>query len=633
MTINTSLLIAAPMLQDYLVDKDTGLPLANGIVTLYKDTSRSYYKNWYYQTGSPGAYSWVALDNPLRLSSVGTIQDPEGNDVIPFYYPYEETNENVQEAYYITVYSADSNGDPAVLQFTRENFPYNATPVTPTSNFPTYRNYILNNVYWRNAGNLTLTNETDKIIAPSQHDGYTNGDIRFIKNVTGAIDTITFTKMTETLSNDITPEYYLEFQCASVQAGETVKCIQYPVCLHIDTLKNVSATLVMQAQNVAGNANNYVDLYVYQFTGTGAATQPAPILIQRLTLNNSFTKYTIPFIFPDSNGVAVGTGGDDALFIRVQYPLSAVSHINHTKPQLYLSADVPDDNFDTYDEIEAIINSPRTGDVRFSMNAFEPYGYVLVNDGVLSNSGSITPPTNIPVARANIDAWPLYNLLWNSTNTVVCPIFDSTGASTTRGGSAIADWSANKQLQLSLTLGRSLLGLPPAISVTYDRATTPTWGSVAGVFTAVSTTLLYVGAPVYLTGTMPTGGNFVANTVYYAIPAIDGSDTITFQLATTYANALAGTAIAAGAAADNGTDLVTNFALGGAFGQSRHVQLVGEIGAHTHPMTYDGVTQVSSDVNALDVAGGNATTTGSAGLSYPFNIVQPSVYYNVFLKL
>jgi hypothetical protein len=33
MAINTNLLIAAPILQDYLVDKDTGFPLAAGVIT------------------------------------------------------------------------------------------------------------------------------------------------------------------------------------------------------------------------------------------------------------------------------------------------------------------------------------------------------------------------------------------------------------------------------------------------------------------------------------------------------------------------------------------------------------------------------------------------------------------------
>ena len=281
MTINTDLLVAAPMLQDYLVDKVTGFPLANGLISMYKDTARTFYKNWYYQTGVPGAYTWIPLDNPLHLSSVGTIQDPNGNDVIPFYYPFSEDNENEPEPYYVTVYSTDENGDPATLRFTRENFPFQPSNVNPTATNPTWRNYILNNVYWRNLGSQNLTLSTNTVVAPSQHEGYSDGysDIRFLKNITGATDAIAFNPMTQKLDNDVTPEYYLNFKCTALQLGETQKCIQYPVSLHVKTLQNQQATIVFQGQNVAGNTNNYVDLYVYQFLGTGAITQPAPILI------------------------------------------------------------------------------------------------------------------------------------------------------------------------------------------------------------------------------------------------------------------------------------------------------------------------------------------------------------------
>ncbi len=72
MTINTALLIAAPMLQDLLVDKD-GTPMAGGTITLYHDNSRTTLKNWYYQSGTPGNYTYVPLPNPLTLSAAGTI--------------------------------------------------------------------------------------------------------------------------------------------------------------------------------------------------------------------------------------------------------------------------------------------------------------------------------------------------------------------------------------------------------------------------------------------------------------------------------------------------------------------------------------------------------------------------------
>lgn len=450
MTINPSLLIAAPMLQDYLVDKDSGKPLSGGIVSMYQDTARTLYKNWYYQTGVPGAYTWIPLDNPLSLSSSGTIQDPHGNDVIPFYYPYDENDQTILQPYYVTVYSVDSNGLPAVLQFTRENFPFNSVASKPTSNNPTWRNYILNNVYWRNVGSVNLTSVTNQVIAPSQHEGYTNPDIRFLKSATGATDNIAFSPITTTLNGDITPEYSLNFTCTATQAGETQKCIQYPVSLHVDTLQNVQASLTIQAQNVAGNANNYLDLYVYQFLGSGALSQPAPILIQRIVLNNDFTKYTIPFTFPSAEGLVLGNGGDDALFIQIQYPLSLTFAINHTRPQIFLSDSVPDNDFDTYDQIETIINSPRTGDIRTSYNTFSPFGWVPMNDGTIGDASSSA------TTRANIDCWPLFlNLYLNISNTYA-PV---SGGRTSPGNTlaaAYADWSANKTIGIPLASSRSM---------------------------------------------------------------------------------------------------------------------------------------------------------------------------------
>lgn len=651
MPINTNLLVAAPMLQDYLVDKDTGFPLAGGIISLYEDDERSLYKNWYYQTGSPGVYTWVTLDNPLRLSSVGTIQDPNGNDVIPFYYPYDEDDDTIKEAYYITVYSVDSNGNPAVLQFTRENFPFSGSGNTPVSTSPTWRNYILNNVYWRNAGTQTIASDSDVldvVIAPSQHDGYTNPDIRYIKSKNGATDTLTFKSTLAngiTLTNDITPEYYINMKCTGSTDGETQKCIQYPVSLHVETLNSVTGVIKFHAQNVAGNPNNYVDLYFYQFTGTGS-TSPARTLIKHIVLNNNFSLYSVPFTTPNTaSTITLGKGGDDALFFQVEFPLNKTFEINHTKPQLYLSTDYPENDFDTYDQIETIINSPRTGDYRTSMNDFVPFGWVASNDGVISNSGTFTLPTGVISARQNIDTWPLFNLLWKNTNAVFTPIYDSAGMLSSRGADAITDWSANKQLQLTLALGRSLLGLPPAVSVTYDRtaiAPTPAWATVAGVFTmATGATLLYVGSPVYLTGTMPAGGNFTANTIYYAIPATDGSSTTQFQLASSYANALAGTAIAAGAASDNGTSLVVNWALGGAFGESRHVLTVKELAAHVHSGTalvggstvLDGPNNITFGSDSVDANFNVPMQVASDGSNYPHANIQPSFYANVFLKL
>src|SRR5271155_5775489 len=102
MPINTDLLIAAPILQDALVDRD-GTPMSAGTVTCYQDNSRTTLKNWYYQSGTPGNYTYITLPNPLTLSAAGTICDGNGVDTIPFFYPYSELDDEVFQPYYITI--------------------------------------------------------------------------------------------------------------------------------------------------------------------------------------------------------------------------------------------------------------------------------------------------------------------------------------------------------------------------------------------------------------------------------------------------------------------------------------------------------------------------------------------------
>ena len=108
-------------LEELMRDKDSGLPLAGGIVTFYSDINRSVLKPVYQLTGSPPNYSYSVLPNPCTLSTVGTFQDGLGNNIVPFYYPFIGTpsqNTGEQELYYITVVSSGF-----VPQFTRQGWP------------------------------------------------------------------------------------------------------------------------------------------------------------------------------------------------------------------------------------------------------------------------------------------------------------------------------------------------------------------------------------------------------------------------------------------------------------------------------------------------------------------------------
>ena len=616
MAINTSLLIAAPMLQDYLVDNATGLPLANGTITLYQDNSRTTFKNWYYQSGSPGAYTYITLPNPMTLSGIGTIVDNNGNDTIPFFYPVSEVDNTTTQTYYIVV--TNSNGQQ---QFVRQNFPFVPTMAQNVTN-PTLENVLVNGEFWRNIGNTpeastTLTNVTDMVIAPDQHNGFSMPDIRFQKSTTGGVDTLTFKKFAsgdpagQVLQNDITPEYYLNLMCTGIKTGETYKYVQIPISLHIKTLESVDATLVIHAQNVGGGSGNQITIKINQFLGTGAAVNP-PITIETITLTSAWTKYLVHFTFPSAGGLTVGGGGDDALYLQIVFPLSATFNINIAKPQLYLSNDVPTNAFQTYSEVNTIIDSPRTGDFKTSMSTIAPLDWVPCNNGSIGSAGS---PAS---TRANIDTWPLYNLLWTNVNNA----FASVGGG--RGASAIDDFNANKAMVLPQALGQALLGIPPSGTFTYDHTT--------GFLTVNNAGIFYDGSPVILSnsgGALPAA--FTAGTIYYSIHI----NATTIQLASSYANALNGTPVAFGADNGSGTNTIS-FALAGLLGEPRHVQLVAELAAHTHTLTgVNGATSTPAFVSALgtNTPSSDNIPIGLTGSNAPFNVVQPSMYVNLFLKL
>ena len=537
MPINPSLLISAAMLQDYLVDNATGLPLAAGTVTLYRDNSRTTFKNWYYLSGSPGSYTFITLPNPMTLSGVGTIQDGNGNDVIPFFYPYNEDDSQISELYYIVV--TNSNGQQ---QFTRQNFPFgafeSAAPVPSTG--ITLKNYIINNVFWRNAGVITDTNlvanpssgQNEVVLAPSAHDGFSMPDWRYISNVSGGTDTLTFTKFpvgeflnstqVQPQNQDVTPEYYLNFTCTGAGTA-TYKYVQVPLSLHIKTLESVPAVLVIWARcnSSSGTGGNAISLTTLPYTGTGT-TPPivSPVATFNPPVNGVFTKFvTEAFEFQTAVGLPLGAGGDDAWYLQIGFSSSATFSIDIAKVQLYIGDEIPNNDADLYDPIDAVINDARTGDIRQSVNTFAPFGWVPMDDGTIGNGPVGLGPGSRATTRANIDTWPLYSLLWNTfatSNPAILNIYTNAvttpKTASTFGVSAIADWTANKQLQLTQMLGRVIAGTASdmPINITFNNNSNTIFGVGSGSLANVNN-----GMPVVITSVTVGGSTPNLGVVYY----------------------------------------------------------------------------------------------------------------------
>jgi hypothetical protein len=138
-------------LEEAFLDKDTGLPLAGGTITFYRDASRITSKPVYQLTGAPPNYQYIPLDNPLTLSSIGTVQNAGGDNEVIYYYPYDD-NGSAIDLYYVVV--KDSNG---VEQFTREAWPngviadesisnINSLPVQNQVSNPQFTKILINDV-------------------------------------------------------------------------------------------------------------------------------------------------------------------------------------------------------------------------------------------------------------------------------------------------------------------------------------------------------------------------------------------------------------------------------------------------------------------------------------------------------
>lgn len=131
-------------LQEYFVNKDTGFPLAGGYVEFFSDPSFTVPKDVFQQSLVGGTtYDYINLGSTLVLSSVGTFMDDNGDDIIPFLYPYD-SNGQVQ-LYFIRVWSGDPSVQGSVLQFTRQGWPPNfAQGTNPTDVFESSQNVFSN---------------------------------------------------------------------------------------------------------------------------------------------------------------------------------------------------------------------------------------------------------------------------------------------------------------------------------------------------------------------------------------------------------------------------------------------------------------------------------------------------------
>jgi hypothetical protein len=675
MPITISRLVSAPVLQNAILDDQTGLPLANGIIWLYQDNARTTPKNWYYQSGTAGNYTYIPLPNPLTLNAAGAITDNNGNDTDPFYYPYaEQTVGDIEEGsfqpYYITV--QDQFG---AQKFIRQNFPFISQGMPVPAINQTFKNYLVNGEFWRNIApnysasvpqsfNATVLPNQFSLngvpynyatVAPSQHDGFSMPDMIFVKDVNGVpattgVDLISFQQFPlgstvlqamqvpgAPIPNSVTPKWYFNLQCTA-QGTESYKYIQWPIALNVQNFTNLNGVFTFWAQNLG--VNGEISVFIIPFLGTGVIS-PVQQPLRNISLNDNWEFYQIPFPFPNMMGLTLAssssTGGpsDDAWYIQIRFPIKLTCNINIAFPKLYLGTVPPTNDFDDDDQINAIISSSRTGDIKISNSSYM-FGYVPANDGTIGNYASNATTLQSP------EVFQLYQLLWNiaqpydsgSDSNPICQMYTSLGAKTNFSAAgplgAVTDFNANKQLQLTSMFGRVMAGTIPASALlpSFNNAIVAS-NSGGNLLISGNGNLFYQGQPVSFTTTGTLPDSIVANAIYY----VTNIASSTFNLAISYTDAITGTPVVAWvSSAGSGTVIHLNVQ-GAEIGEYGHILTRPEL---PDPLTTTagqlGTTSAGTNFVANTASHATATVSNQGG-NQPHNNVQPLTFYNIFFKL
>lgn len=122
-------------------------------------------------------------------------------------------------------------------------------------------------------------------------------------------------------------------------------------------------------------------------------------------------------------------------------------------------------NLGASSEDSAPATNAQLEEVKAMLKALVPPGSLLYGRWVTApagwvkeDGGTIGSTASGATTRANADTIDLYTHLWNTFNNTKLPIQNSSGAASTRGSSAAADFAANKRLPLFDTRTRFIRG-------------------------------------------------------------------------------------------------------------------------------------------------------------------------------
>lgn len=313
-------------------DKETGLPLRNGVIYTWEDESRTTPKPLFKISGTPPNYVYTELPNPLDLNSIGSFQDPNTNeDIAPYFFPYdsEDADANIQ-LYFYEVYS-EGGKTSGVLQFTREGQPNLAEEVGPPEQ--QFENYIPNGQFLSHNDLAALpdgTKEAGEIRAATTV--VAQGGWTFDRPENSASkDIYSFDRFPDTYDN---PRFAFHIKCESPDEGDTFKDLRVEFR---DVNKFASLT---QEYTFAFSATDNdgtglpLELILIKNFGTGGDS-PTERSISTFNITSAYpvppaNPYQTSFAFQLNTGKSIGDLNDDYLQLAIRFPVDSAFDVSLT---------------------------------------------------------------------------------------------------------------------------------------------------------------------------------------------------------------------------------------------------------------------------------------------------------------
>lgn len=315
-------------LEEAFLDKTSGLPLAGGTITFYRDASRTTLKTVYELTGAPPNYSYVPLDNPLTLNSIGVVQNNGGDNVVIYYYPYLPDGVTI-DLYYVVV--KDSNGTD---QFTREAWPNLAIneenvidSTIPAQN--QISNPQFNEIFINDVPNLTPATTTFSVASATNQVFPLGPDWNFILSGTGSV-TVQRIPVAGISQVPTSPPYVLDIQVS----GGVFPCYLSQRFYTNSGLwtSTLSETLFLSTALVALNllgGDTSIQMYYHASSGSNNLV---PIFTSTIPAGSPFTLYTSSSAtaIPVSDDTNTGDNG----YVDIYIALAQNSHIQISSIQV-----------------------------------------------------------------------------------------------------------------------------------------------------------------------------------------------------------------------------------------------------------------------------------------------------------